>query len=107
MFYRDDGTVIRLVTLFFLNPIGTNSPDQFAFVTRRGEREPRMVYPHYSPDKSLGWLSVEECKESGRKGLLSILSPGEIMGAIVELQQSYGLHSPPEPTQYSQLSMAI
>lgn len=84
MIIRDNGLTIRLVHQFMPNPIGVSDWDVFALVSSPSQPDPRVVTYERSPNKSLNGLSVEEYKQHGRKGLLAILSPAELIKAKQE-----------------------
>jgi len=47
--------------------------------------ETKYVYPNNSFDKSLNGLSVDEYISHGRKGLVSVLKPNELIKARVHI----------------------
>ncbi len=81
---RACGTRIRLIVLGFPDfRKSTLDCDFFAGVRKVGEVE--ETYVHFEKrSKSLGGMSVAEYTESGRRGLLAVVSAGEILKARME-----------------------
>lgn len=88
IFVRDNGSVVRFVQIYSPSPIGVAGWDLFALVREAGHDSERLVTPYSSPDKSLGGLSVEEYMRAPKKGLLGVLSTGELLKAGQEAKEA-------------------
>jgi len=84
---RNDGTVVRLVAVYMPNLFGPDAIDNFALVQRKGADDWELYTPDRSSDKSLGGLSVDEYVKYGRKGLLCVVRPHEIIKVNIELNE--------------------
>lgn len=85
--HREDGSTVRLVAEYWPSPISESSTKFYALVKRSNSENWQLFTPHRSADKSLGGLSVDEYTKRGRKGLLSVVSPSEILKASIELNE--------------------
>jgi len=87
---RDDGAIIKLVTIGHLS-VFTRAPeiDMFAVVRDPATSQDKYYYPTLQ-EKNLGGLSVVEYVQKGRKGLLSVVRPHEIIGSILDVREMLG-----------------
>lgn len=85
LFTRDDGTLIRLVAEYWPYPTGGGSVVHYALVKTPNDTNWNLFSPHNDIDKSLGGLSVDEYVAHGRKGLMAVVRPHEIIKATQEL----------------------
>ncbi len=84
---RENGTVVRLVANYVPNLNGPYTVDYFALVQAKDSEGWVLFTPHHTNDKSLRGLSVDEYTQRGRKGLLSVVEPHEILKAGMELDE--------------------
>ena len=89
---REDGSTVRLVAEYCPSFFTKPSINYYAFIQPKGSKEWKLFTPHSSPDKSLNGLSVDEYFKRGRKGLLSIVTPAEILKAGMELHEELRLN---------------
>jgi len=84
---RENGAVIRLVVISMQNVFGPDFRDIFALVKYKDPDTWELFTPRNTFDKNLGGLSVDEYMKRGRKGLLSVVRPHEILKAGMELDE--------------------
>lgn len=87
LLHRGDGSTVKLVAEYMSSPIGRSSIQYYALVKFENSGNWQLFTPHHSVDKSLGGLSVDEYVKRGRKGLLSVVRPAEILKAGIELNR--------------------
>lgn len=77
---RKDGTIIRLVSDGIFNVFtGKLDCNCYALVKFPGSNEENLFTSANDPDKTLKGLSVDEYIKRGRKGLISMVRPHEIL----------------------------
>ena len=89
---REDGSTVKLVAEYCPSFFTQPSINYYAFLQPKGSKKWNLFTPHSSPDKSLNGLSVDGYVKRGRKGLLSIVTPAEILKAGMELHEKLHLH---------------
>lgn len=89
---RDCGTQIRLIVQGYRDILTDRVHREFfAAVREPGQHEEKFVHPHRDPSKSLHGMSVDEYIHRGRKGLLAVVRPGEILKAGLEFNNLHGI----------------
>jgi hypothetical protein len=85
-FKRKDGSTVTIIQIGCFNPISKSLEiySEFAKVTKEGN-DPKFYHPTpYNP--SMNGLSVDEYIKSGRKGLISVVRPHELLKTRLEFE---------------------
>lgn len=85
---RDNGTKIKIVAEYFpdFRVIGKYNIDHYVLILYPNKTKWQLI-THATLDKSLHNLSVEEYKQFGRTGLLSVVTYSEIIKTTLELKE--------------------